>query len=283
MAWHVGGVGHMRIALLWDLRSGRHNMIVMKPIAVKYLWENSTDLLDQVFSYSATFLQSLKWYWKLEIELVHGTFIVQTVSWELRVIMKFREWMLSKGYFSMGTIMKTKRRLLYHRHSDDQAKVTDCTMGTVFVEDQVRVTVPWAHCWGPSTYVHRNQKGSNPLIILFYSEDQVKVSVPWAHGWDPRKCHYTLGTVLRAKQRLLSHVHSVEGQEKVTVPWAHCWDPRKCHHTVGTVLRAKRRLLSHVHSAEGQGKLLYHGHSVESQAKVTVTCAQCWGPKTLLF
>lgn len=26
-------------------------MIVMKPLAIKYLWENSTELLDQLFSY----------------------------------------------------------------------------------------------------------------------------------------------------------------------------------------------------------------------------------------
>jgi hypothetical protein len=66
-------------------------------------------------------------------------------------------------------MMKIKKRL-YHGHSDDQAKGTDCTMGTVLIEDQERVIVPWAHCWGTSTYVHRDQKHSNPLIILFYTE-----------------------------------------------------------------------------------------------------------------
>ena len=77
--------------------------------------------------------------------MVNGTFILQTLSLEHRVIMKFREWMLSKGYISMGTMMKIKKRL-YHGHSDDQAKGTDCTMGTVLIEDQERVIVPWAHC-----------------------------------------------------------------------------------------------------------------------------------------
>jgi hypothetical protein len=60
--------------------------------------------------------------------------------------MKFREWMLSKGYFSTGTMMKIKKILLYYGHSDDQANITDCTMGTVLIEDEERVTVPWAHC-----------------------------------------------------------------------------------------------------------------------------------------
>jgi len=41
-------------------------------------------------------------------------------------------------------MMNIKKR--YHGHSDDQAKVTDCTMGTVLVEDQERFTVLWAHC-----------------------------------------------------------------------------------------------------------------------------------------
>lgn len=65
------------------------------------------------------------------MELVHGTFIVHTLNLEHMVIMKFREWMLSTGYFSTGTMMKIKKRLLYHGHSDDQAKVT---------------IVPWAQC-----------------------------------------------------------------------------------------------------------------------------------------
>jgi len=129
------------------LRSERHNMIVGKPLPILHLWEKSTDLLVQMLSSSTTFLQSSKCYRKLEMELVHGTFIVQTLSLEHRVIMKFREWMLSKGYFSTGIMMKIKKRLLYHGHSDDQAKVTDCTMGTVLIEeDQERVTVLWAHC-----------------------------------------------------------------------------------------------------------------------------------------
>ena len=60
--------------------------------------------------------------------------------------MKFREWMLSKGYVSMGTVVKIKIRLLYHGQNDDQAKVVPlyhghsvdrgprkgyCTMGTL--------------------------------------------------------------------------------------------------------------------------------------------------------
>jgi hypothetical protein len=96
--------------------------------------------------FTTTFLQSSKCYRKLEIELVHGTFIVQTLSLEHMVIMKFREWMLSKGYFSTGIMMKIRIRLLCHGYSDDQAKVIDCTMGTVLIEDQERVTVLWAHC-----------------------------------------------------------------------------------------------------------------------------------------
>ena len=154
-------------------------------------------------------------------------------------------------------------------------------MDTVFVEDQESVTVPWAHCWGPSTYVHQDQEGSNPLIIVLF--------------WGPSKGCCTMGTLLRSKKMSPYHGYSVEGQTKATVtcaycwgprnvavPWVHCWDPRKCHHTMGTVLKAKQRLLSHVHIAEGQGKLMYHGHNVESQAKVTVTCAQCWGPKNII-
>jgi len=51
-----------------------------------------------------------------------------------------------KRLFFHGTEM-IKKRLLYHGHSDDQAKFTYCTMGTMLIEeDQERVTVPWAHC-----------------------------------------------------------------------------------------------------------------------------------------
>ena len=77
-------------------------MIVGKSVPILYLWEKSTDLLVQLLSYSPTFLQSSKCYGKLEMELVHGAFIVQTLSLEHRVIMEFIEWMWSKGYFSMA-------------------------------------------------------------------------------------------------------------------------------------------------------------------------------------
>ena len=77
-------------------------MIVGKPLPILYLWEKSTDPLVQMLGCSPTFLQSSKFYRKLEMELVHGTFIVQTFSLEHRVIMKFREWVWSKGYFSMA-------------------------------------------------------------------------------------------------------------------------------------------------------------------------------------
>jgi hypothetical protein len=149
-------------------------------------------------------------------------------------------------------MMKIKKRLLYHGHRDDQAKVTDCTMGTVLIEDQERVTVLWAHCWRTSTYMHRDQKGSNPLIILFYTEGRIKVSVPWVHCWDPRKCHCTMGTywgpskghchmciILRSKEGLLNHGHSVDGQEMVTVASAPYWGPRKCYCSRGTLMSVK--------------------------------------------
>jgi hypothetical protein len=127
------------------LRSGRHNMIIGKPLPILYLWEKSTHLLVQMLSYSTTFLQSSKCYRKLEMELVHGTFIVQTLSLEHWVIMKFREWMCQKvifpraqwwrsrkGYFTIDTVMtkqrllivpwaqcrwRTKKGLLYHGHT----------------------------------------------------------------------------------------------------------------------------------------------------------------------
>ena len=52
-----------------------------------------------------------------------------------------------KRLFFHGTMMKIKKRLLYHGHSNDQAMFTDYTMGTMLIEeDQERVTVPWAHC-----------------------------------------------------------------------------------------------------------------------------------------
>jgi hypothetical protein len=77
-------------------------MIVGKPLPILDLWEKSTDVLVQMLSYSPTFIQSLKCYRKLEMELVHGIFIVQTLSLEHRLIMKFIEWVWSKGYFSMA-------------------------------------------------------------------------------------------------------------------------------------------------------------------------------------
>ena len=130
-------------------------------------------------------------------------------------------------------LRRTKKGSLYHGHSDNQAKVTDCTMGTVLIEeDQESITVPWAHCWGTSTYMHWDQKGWNPLIVLFYTEGRVKVSIPWAHCWDPRKCHHTMGTALRAKQRLL------------IVPWAQCW-----------LRRTKKVSLYHENIVEGQAPI----------------------------
>jgi hypothetical protein len=139
---------------------------------------------------------------------------VQTFSLEHRVIMKFREWVWSKGCFPTAQWWSRKGY---------------CTMDTMMTRQSLPI-VPWAQCWLRRTkkgllyhghIVERQAHmciGSNPLIILFYTEGWVKVSVPWAHCWDPRKCHHTMGTALRAKQRLLWHVHSAEGQGRVTVP-----------------------------------------------------------------
>ena len=51
-----------------------------------------------------------------------------------------------------------------------------------------------------------------------------------------------MGTALRTKQRLLSHVHSVEGQGRVTVPRAQCCWARNGYCSLCTVLRAKKML-----------------------------------------
>ena len=167
----------------------------------------------ELFSYLHTEFKMLQETWD---ELVHGTFIVQTLSLEYRVIMKFREWMLSKGYVSMGTVVKIKIRLLYHGQNDDQAKVVPlyhghsvdrgprkgyCTMGTLLRDKHLCELGP---------------KGLKPnnYFVLYWG--WVKVSVPWAYCWDPRKCHHTMGTTLRAKQRSLSHVYNIEGQGRVT-------------------------------------------------------------------
>lgn len=81
---------------------------------------------------------------------------MQTLSVEHRVIMKFREWMLSKGYISMGTMMKIKKRLLYHGHSDDQAKFVPLYHGHI-VEGQAPM------CIG-------TKRAQTQQIILFYTE-----------------------------------------------------------------------------------------------------------------
>jgi hypothetical protein len=252
MTWHVGGIGHLYMAMLWDCWDQEGIIWLLRNLYQKcncgktqpIYWAKCWAI--QLPSYRVeNGTGSLRSSWFM------GRLLVQTVSWEHRVNMKFREWMLSKGYFSMGTMMEDQEKVIVPWTQWWPSKGSDCTVGTLLIEGQEGVTVPWAHCWGPSTYVNRGPKGLKPInySVLFFG---------------PSKGFCTIGTLLKSKKMSPFHGHSVEGQTKVTVTCAQCWGPNKGYCHMCTVLRTKQRLLS-------------HGHSVETQAEVAVTCAQCWG------